>query len=209
MSDLPSLSGDRPVAQTRVRDDEYIQPNLGHGLRIWWAIYWRTTVLNSISYIGPSIAFHLIVPSYWSYSFNYLAALVMMYFIFARKRFRNFRIRFVSRDDRARVLEPSFRRVLRVWWTFTWRSVVYRIVLSFAMSVPMAFVSGAVTLIYAPLGQAFAILVGLAVDAAVGLFVIYSNIQDEEFSDFCVTLSPNDPPVPSPDSPIASPAPGI
>jgi len=62
------------------------------------------------------------------------------------------------------------------------------------MNVPMAFVSGAVAVIYPPLGAVFPMFAGLAVDACVGLFTIYSSILDEEFTDFCVTLAPNSAP---------------
>jgi hypothetical protein len=113
-----------------------------------------------------------------------------MYFIL-RKRFRTFHIRLVSKSDRTQVLPSTFRRNFRVWWTFTWRSLVYRIVLSFAMSVPMDFLSGAVSVIYPPLGVAFGVFMGLAIEAGVGLFTIYSSILDEGISDFCVTLVPN------------------
>jgi hypothetical protein len=154
------------------------------------------------------MAFHLILPSYWSYSFNYGAALAMMYFI-VRKRFRNFHIRLISIDDRTQMLQPTFRRIFRIWWTFTWRTLVYRIVLSFAMSVPMAFVSGAVAVIYPPLGPTFTVFAGLAVDAGVGLFTIYSSILDEEIADFCVTLAPNSSAELLPNTTTASPAAGI
>jgi hypothetical protein len=34
-----------PSASLPQRD--YIQPNLGHGLRIWWAYYWPTFLISS------------------------------------------------------------------------------------------------------------------------------------------------------------------
>jgi hypothetical protein len=185
-----SLLGDLPKAQSVAPHDDYIQPNLSYGLRIWWALYWRTILINIFVYTGPTLTFHLALAPYWSYSFNYGAALAMMYFVI-RKRFRKFHIRLVSVADRSQVLEPTFWRIFRIWWTFAWRSVVYRIILSFALNVPLAFVSGAVQVIYPPLGIAFAIFAQLAIDAGVGLFTVYSNILDEELADFCVTLAPN------------------
>jgi len=202
-----SLLGDLPKARPVAPHDDYIQPNLGHGLRIWWALFWRTTLINIFVYAGPTLTFHLALASYWSYSFNYGAALAMMYFVI-HKKFRNFHIRLVSVADRSQVLEPTFWRIFRIWWTFTWRSVVYRIILSFAMNVPMAFVSGAVAVIYPPLGAAFTIFAGLAVDAGVGLFTVYSSILDEELSDFCVTLARNATPEILPTA-APSPAPGV
>jgi hypothetical protein len=208
MTDAPSLLGGPPEAQRAAPDSDYIQPNLGHGLRIWWALFWRTTLLGSVAYAGPTLAFHVTLPSYWSYSFNYGAALAMMYFV-VRKRFRKFHIRLTSKTDRTQVLEPNFWRIFRIWWTFTWRTLVYRIILSFAMNVPMAFVSGAVAVIYPPLGPAFTILAGLAVDAGVGLFTIYSSVLDEEIADFCVTLAPNRASELLPNTTAASPAAGV
>lgn len=208
MTDSPSMLGDRPGTIPAAPDSDYIQPNLSHGLRIWWALFWRTTLISSIAYSGPTLAFHVGLPSYWSYPFNYGAALAMMYFI-VRKRFRNFHIRLVAIGDRTLVLEPTFWRVFRIWWTFTWRTLVYRIVLSFAMSVPMAFVSGAVAVIYPPLGPAFTVFAGLAVDAGVGLFTIYSSILDEEIADFCVTLAPNSASEILPNTAAASPPAGV
>jgi hypothetical protein len=208
MPDLPSLMGDPPVAQSVAPGNDYIQPNLGHGLRIWWALFWRTTLASSISYGGPVLAFHLVLPSYWSYSVDYVVTLAMMYFIL-RKRFRAFQIRLVSKNDHTQVLQPTFRRTFRIWWTFTWRTLVYRIVLSFAMSVPMGFLSGAVAVIYPPLGPAFGFFAGLAIEAGVGLFTIYSSILDEEIADFCVTLIPNSSVELVPNPTTASPATGV
>jgi hypothetical protein len=208
MPDFPSLAGDRPESRSGEPKDNYIQPNLGHGLRIWWALFWRTTLASSISYGGSVAAFHLVLPAYSSYSVDYLITLAMMYFIL-RKRYRRFQIRLVSRNDRSIPLPLTFRRTFRIWWTFTWRTLVYRIILSFAMGVPVGFLSGAVAVIYPPLGPAFQVFVGLAVEAGVGLFVIYSNILDEEMSDFCVTLVPNNPDIVLPDASAPLPEAGI
>jgi hypothetical protein len=200
--------GDAPRAQPVTPDSDYVQPNLSHGLRIWWALFWRTTVVDILFYNAPTLALHLALASYWGYSFNYGAALAMMHFV-VRKRFRHFRVRLVSIADRTQTLEPTFLRIFRIWWTFTWRSIVYRIVLSFAMNVPLGFVSGAVAVIYPPLGPAFTVFAGLAIDAAVGLFTIYSSILDEEIADFCVTLVPNTFPELLPNSASPSPATGV
>src|SRR6266851_5537351 len=121
MPDLPSLMGDRPVAQSVAPGSDYIQPNLSHGLRIWWALFWRTTLASSISVVGSILAFPLVVSTYFSYSVEYAVTLAMMYFIL-RKRFREFQIRLVSRSDRTNVLQATFRRTFRIWWTFTWRT---------------------------------------------------------------------------------------
>lgn len=208
MPDFPSLAGERPEARSGVPEDNYIQPNLGHGLRIWWALFWRTTLASMIMYGGSVRALHSVLPSYFSYSVDYAVTLGMMYFIL-RKRYRHFQIRLVSRTDRSQTQPLTFLRSVRIWWTFTWRTLVYRIVLSFVMSVPVGFLRGAVAVIYPPFGPVFGLLVGLAIEAGVGLFVIYSNILDEEMSDFCVTLAPNNPDFALPDAAAPSPAAGI
>jgi hypothetical protein len=190
MADLPSMMGESAVPQTVASDPDYVQPNLSHGLRIWWALFWRTTLASSISYGGPVMAFHLVLPSYWSYSVNYAVTLAMMCFI-VRKRFRNFHIRLLSKSDRTQILPPTFRRTFRIWWAFTWRTLVYRIILTFVMSVPMGYLSGAVQVIYPPIATAFSVFTAIAIEAGVGLFTIYSSILDEEIGDFCVTLAPN------------------
>jgi hypothetical protein len=200
--------GDRPVAQSTTTQSGYIQPDLSHGLRIWWALFWRSTLASSISYGGPVAAFHLVLPTYWSYSVNYAVTLAMLYFIL-RKRFRGFQIRLVSRTDRTQTLPPNLRRTFRIWWTFTWRTLVYRIVLSFVTSVPVGFLSGAVAVIYPPLGPAFGVFMGLAIEAGVGLFTIYSSILDEEISDFCVTLAPTGSAELVPNPAVKSPASGL
>jgi hypothetical protein len=65
-----------------------------------------------------------------------------------------------------------------MWWTYTWRGIVYLVVLLVATNVPLGFVTGAITVISPALGQAFSQLMGLVIAAAVGLFVIYSNPPD-------------------------------
>jgi len=101
-----SLLGDSPKPQQVVPHSDYIQPNLNHGLRIWWALFWRTTLIDIFTVTGPSMAFHLALGPYWSYSFDYGAALAMMYFV-VRKKFRTFHIRLVSIADRTQTLEPT------------------------------------------------------------------------------------------------------
>ena len=207
MSEPPSLLEKRPEPRENSAQSNYIQPTLSHGLRIWWALYWRSTLATALSLGGSMAALRVVLPSYWSYSADYVIILAMMYFIL-KKRYRTFRIRLVSNVDRTRELPATFARTFRVWWTFTWRTIVYRVVLSFITGIPVGFLSGAVAVIYPPLGPAFAILVGLVIEGAVGLFTIYSSILDEEMSDFCVTLVPNDRANPIANLPAALPAPG-
>ena len=95
----------------------YIQPNLGHGLRIWWAYYWPTFLI-SLGIMG-----------------------VLM--VLLRKTWEN-------------VMVSGY---LVIW---TNRILPYVVVLA----------------------------VSLLIEGAVGVFVIYSEILDEEFGDFRVTLMP-------------------
>ena len=207
MSEPPSLLDKRPEPPENSAQSNYIQPTLGHELRIWWALYWRSTLATAISLGGSMAALRVVLPSYWSYTADYVVVLAMMYFIL-KKRYRTFRIRLVSTVDRTQEIPVTFARTLRVWWTFTWRTIVYRILLGFVTGIPIGFLSGAVAVIYPPLGTAFGILVGLVIEGAVGLFTIYSSILDEEFSDFCVTLAPKDRANPAANLPAALPAPG-
>ena len=41
----------RAVANAAAADG-YIQPNFGHALRIWWALFWRTTIIAAILQYG-------------------------------------------------------------------------------------------------------------------------------------------------------------
>ena len=186
---------------------DYIQPSLSHGLRIWWALYWRSTLVTALSLGGSMAAFRVVLPSYWSYSADYLIILAVMWFILI-KRFRTFRIRLVSKADRTHELPVTYRRTFRIWWTFTWRTIVYRLVLGFVSGIPIGFLRGAVEVIYPPLGPAFGMVVGLVIEGAVGLFTIYSSILDEDIADFCVMLAPNDRANPARNLPVALPAPG-
>ena len=182
---------------------DYVQPNLGHGLRIWWAFYWRTTLIAIIltlalnaglrrlyesmnvpgSVIGP-------VMTYDIYFFNYAAALFVMYYIL-RKNFRHFRVGLLSNygGEGAQPLRPTLRRVLRVWWTYSWRSLFYLAIAWIVVVYPMAWFLG----IFNPgpvFVAVFSVVFGLFVSAAVGLFAIYSNILDEDIADFRVCLLP-------------------
>ncbi len=87
---------------------DYIQPTFDHGLRIWWAFFWPTTVISAI--LGFAIEFglrviyeHTNVPGnligpvmrFTPYVISYVVALFIMEYIL-RKNFRHFRIGLVS-----------------------------------------------------------------------------------------------------------------
>jgi len=122
---------------------------------------------------------------------GYAMALPVFYFIL-RKKCRNFRIGLTMVRDGApaEVLRPTMRRTLRIWWTYTWRAFIHTLVLSFVANIPMGFLLGALEAIFPPLATTIAFLGSTIIAGAVGLFVIYSNILDEDFSDFRVSLLP-------------------
>lgn len=181
----------------------YIQPTFNHGLRIWWAFFWPTTIISAI--VGFAIEFglrviyeHTNVPGnligpvmrFMPYVVSYVVALFIMEYIL-RKNFRHFRIGLVSNGGgpNAQDLSASFSRTVRVWWTYSWRTVLYRIIITFVATIPLSVLLGIFTRI--PTAQAIVrALVMIAIDAGAGLFVIYSNILDEDFVDFRVCLLP-------------------
>ena len=181
----------------------YIQPTFNHGLRIWWAFFWRTTLISMaltfainfglrVIYEHTNVRGNLIGPimRFLPYAISYTVALFIMEYIL-RKRFRDFRIGLlapgVSVDTPE--LPATFGRTVRVWWTYSWRTIVYRVIIYFVATIPLSFLLGVFTRI--PILQVLVnALVLVAVDAAAGLFVIYSNILDEDFGDFRVCLLP-------------------
>jgi hypothetical protein len=205
MPDAPSMFSDRPAVPAVLPDSDYIQPNLGHGLRIWWAFFWRDTlisvVLSAVAGVEIQVIYmkglvsaqtHDLVIKYVSYVVTYIVAIFVMHNI-VRKRFQHFRINLTSiqSDEQTEVLPPTFPRTFRIWWTYTWRTVIYSAILMFVANVPLSFIGGAVAVVYPPLANIFTQLVQFAIGAAVGLFVIYANILDEEIGGFHVGLVSN------------------
>lgn len=48
MSNPPAVFFPAPAVRVVPALDDYIQPNLGHPLRIWWAYYWPTTLITLV-----------------------------------------------------------------------------------------------------------------------------------------------------------------
>ncbi|MGC2831644.1 MAG: hypothetical protein WB994_18550, partial [Candidatus Acidiferrum sp.] len=46
MSNLPTMFEPPSISVPDSALNDYIQPNLGHALRIWWAYYWPTMVIS-------------------------------------------------------------------------------------------------------------------------------------------------------------------
>jgi len=187
----------------------YIQPTLADGLRVWWAFYWRTLLLSYVTAISLNFGIRAVwsaglmpagitrisafVIRYDSYPIYYGFAFVALAIVL-RKTFRGFRIALLSNygAEGAQALPPTFARTARVWWTFCWRAVVYRVILAVAATFPLSWVIGFLAaLVHSePVAVILNVIAQVVLDAAVGAFVIYSNILDEDISDFRVALVP-------------------
>jgi hypothetical protein len=179
----------------------YVQPTLGHGLRIWWAFYWRTSIASLILALGVNLLLRPLsrnsaiafVQRYDAYPFYYLVAFFVMAYIL-RKNFRTFRIALLSNHgaEGAIPLAPTLPRTARVWWAFCWRAVIYRVIAAAAVSFPLGWTVGFLAaLLPRPWGGVLLTLtVQIVLDGVVGMFVIYSSILDEDISDFRVGLEP-------------------
>jgi hypothetical protein len=194
---------------------DYIQPNFGHGPRIWWAFFWPTTLISLVLtivvndwtrylYENSSVPGSLLrlVWRYDLYFFSYATAFFVMNYIL-RKNFRQFRIGLLSHrgGEGSELLRPTLRRTIPVWWTYCWRTFVYGLIATFVTAIPRAFLVGPFSgnrVLESSVGSLFSVALG----GAIGLFVIYSNILDEDFGDFRVCLLPRR----SADAAITTPA---
>lgn len=195
----------RPSTSVPAALSNYIQPNFGHGLRIWWAFFWPTSLIAMIltiavnflvklawenSHISTDLARPIL--KYDNYVLSYLVALFVMDYILDKK-FRHFRVALLTNQGGpgAQQLNSTLSRAVRVWWTYSWRTLIYRVIAGFVASIPIGVIIGAFS--RAPAVQVVVRLVFLvAIDAAAGLFVIYSNIIDEDFGDFRVCILPRE-----------------
>jgi hypothetical protein len=220
MSNLPTMFDLPPSSETASTLNDYIQPNLGHALRIWWAYYWPTTLITLVSSFLLGLVVRILwqnfivsakplifVTKYGAYVISYVVAFFMIRYVLG-KTFLHFRVGLVSSAEisPSQMLKRTFARTLRVWWIFTWRTVVYGL-LAFALVLyPMGMFVG----LFNPgtlFSTVFFWLLGTAIGGAIALFVIYSNILDEDIGDFRVVLLPRQDAVPG-SNPLASdPAP--
>jgi len=187
----------------------YLRPTFKHALRIWWAFFWQTTLISAILaaaiefgmlgvvYEHRNIRGNLIEPIVWfmPYVISYVVAFFIIEYIL-HKKFPHFRIGLVSSGSKftSQAFPATLARTARVWWTYSWRSVIWRLIIFFVASIPIGALLGIFTRM--PAAQAVVrILVIIAIDAVAGLFVFYANILDEDFGDFrvCVLSLRNDP----------------
>jgi hypothetical protein len=213
MFDTPPVASPVPPALSN-----YIQPNLAHGLRIWWAFFWPTTLISIVMtivvnywaryfYENSNVPGSLLRPilRYDSYFFSYATAFFVMNYIL-RKNFRQFRIGLLSRrgETGSEPLQPTLVRTIPVWWTYSWRTFAYGLIAMFVTAIPRAVLVGLFGW-NRGLQSLMGTLVSVALGGAIGLFVIYSNILDENFGDFRVCLLPRRPANDPSSTPAATP----
>lgn len=219
----PSMFETPHPAAASLPQDGYIQPTFVDGLRIWWAFWWPTMLLTVVLVTGANIALRyawensplpgsLVGPimKYDAYFISYFVAYFIMWRILT-KNFRHYHIGLLSNQggEGAEILRVTPRRVVRVWWTYSWRSILYRLIIAVAASFPLSWIMQFLIAGF-KLNPLFTALLSLIeatlIDAAAGLYVIYSNILDEDISDFRVALLPrrtSPEPMPAPISPAS------
>jgi hypothetical protein len=196
-----------PLASARSTSpsDDYIQPTLGHAWRIWWAFYWPTTLVSLVLGFGfgrllrlvyenglANANFVRLASQIGGYMINYLVALFVLYYIL-NKNFRHFRLGLLSssRGTPNVAVDVTYGRTLRVWWIYVWRTIVYTALAWVFVIYPAGMFVG----LFRPtptLSYVFFGLLGFVVGGSVALFVIYSNILEEDIGDFRVCLLPRE-----------------
>jgi hypothetical protein len=184
--------------------EDYIQPTLGHGLRIWWAYYWPTSlaslfVMGLLTFLLRKAWEDGLISGHVFLWFNQISPYIVVYGLslftiryILGKNFRSFRIALLPRDpvSGAETIRRSFGRTVRVWWAFCWRTVVYSLIVRFAGSIALGLTIGILSSMSRAAATWVPLIAQVVIDGAVGLFVIYSAILDEEFADFRVALLP-------------------
>lgn len=204
MLSKPGLFDAASLERASPSQENYIQPNLGHGFRIWWAYYWPTSLISFFLIVVLTVLLrkaweNVMVSTQVVLWANRLLPYVVISAVsvlgiwrILGKKFRSFSIALLPRAPAAgsEPLPRSFQRTLRVWWEFIWRNVVYSVILRIAGSIALGLTIGLFAAIAGPMGGIVTFVSQVLIDGAVGLFVIYSGILDEEFADFRVTLVP-------------------
>ena len=204
MSDLPNL----PPLSTPSETNSYLQPSLNYALRVWWAFYWPTNLVSFIlAWLLQIITMRLYentaIPAKFvlytlqagPYVITYTVAIPVMHYVLG-KTFRNFRIALVSTDPASpQPLPVTLSRSIQVWWTYSWRTLALSLLGLAFVIYPLGWF---VALFQPPpaLAKTIFFILGLLVNCAFSLFILYSNVLDEAFSDFRVTLLPLNPPDP-------------
>jgi hypothetical protein len=183
---------------------DWITPTFLDGLRIWWAYYWPTFLIGSTA--SYALTYTLVkvfgatlqspATSIWILRIiPIVLTAVTGLFVFQyllRTQFRRFRIAIFPPSNSAdqHSIPTTTHHGLRVWFAFTWRSIVYGLVAGMVASVPLGFIGGMLT--YGPVsGLIVQLVISFVINGSVGLFVIYSSILDEDFGSFSVRLVPH------------------
>ncbi len=183
----------------------YVQATFPNALRVWWAYYWPTSALSflldvvllaavriggvTVSPGDPAIAARAAL-----FLVAFPIGFVVFHYVLG-KRFRHFQVALVPRGAAAASTRfpRTLGRTFRVWWAFTWRTVVYSVVAWLIVMFPLSWVIAILGLL-GPDGGAIARLVlQTALAGAIGMYIIYSKILEEEFGDFQVRLIPREP----------------
>jgi hypothetical protein len=212
----PSMFVTAPSSVSAAPPSDYITPTLNHGLRIWWAYYWPTMIVANILVYCTAYWLRIFYQNsvlsatavIWTarlqpYVITALLGILAIYYVLHRN-FLHFRIELRPRTaaDAADKLPVTMARSMRVWWRFTWRTLAYLAVSFVIVMMPVSWFVG----LFAPgpvFSSLFGLLLGLIVNGAISLFVIYANVLDEDFGDFTVRLVPREP---APAIPSATPA---
>lgn len=187
-------------------ESQYVQPTFNYALRIWWAFYWPLNLSLFVAVLGCVGLTVLVVRtmgfrpgSSWlllMFAIVLGVGLIVSYFVMhyiLAKRFRHFRVALISNLDpqHPQIVERSFERVIRVWFAYWWRNVVFGFVAGFVATFPMNVITAPLTRMPVAHGTVSTAL-QVAVSAIVGLFIFYNNIIDERFGGAQVTLLPRD-----------------
>lgn len=183
--------------------DAYIQPTLNHAIRVWWAYYWRTTLIAGCFSIFVNFTLRSVYGSasaqagwlHWAkQSQDYVLTAIVAIFVvdyILQKQFKAFRIALLSTASTVQPQEVpvTLGRSIRVWWTFIWRIVVGTMIGFVVIILPLSWL---ITITRPPelIAAIIIFVVGFAIGGLIALFVIYSSILDEEFGDFRVALLP-------------------
>ncbi len=183
------------------RIDDCLQPTFDYALRAWWAYYWPTSLISLAAILGARFVLSAVAGLLISlrttrvllvilpYAAGLLVSIFIIHYLLG-KQFRDFRIALLPRavSDPSRQLPVTFRRTIRVWWAFSWRTVVYSFIAEAVATIPLNVFIGTLS----EMGRWPALLArmiaGAVIAGAVGMYVIYSNILNEEFGDFRVCL---------------------
>ena len=108
-------------------------------------------------------------------------------------------------------MEVTFGRALRVWWAFTWRAMLFTVLICGGIGAVIGVVFG----IFAPqwglqdprgTAQNVAQIVGFVLGLAISVWAVKLSLSKRDFGEFRVVLVPLGPLCPLPAPPMAPPA---